>query len=106
MISTHILNTHLGKPADGVRVKLFFGDKQLLAESITNQDGRVSDFNLSRLDEGEYHLEFATAEYFSKLNIDTFFPKIVIYFSIHNAQQHYHVPLLINGFSYSTYRGS
>lgn len=106
MISTHILDTHLGKPADSVAVKLFSGDRQLLAESRTNRDGRVMDFNLSHLNVGEYSLEFATAEYFSRLSTDTFFPKIVIHFSIQDVQQHYHVPLLISAFAYSTYRGS
>nr|WP_174505929.1 hydroxyisourate hydrolase [Acinetobacter sp. Marseille-Q1620] len=106
MISTHILDTNLGKPAKDVVVKLFSGEGYLLSQSKTNVDGRVSDFALTSLKKGDYYLEFSIGDYFKKLEIETFFPKIVIYFSIIDITQHYHVPLLISPFSYSTYRGS
>ncbi len=106
MISTHILNTALGKPAQDVLVKLFSEQGELLAESMTDQDGRIADFNLKILQAGTYSLEFSIESYFSNMEIDTFFPKAVIYFSVTNTEQHYHIPLLISPFAYSTYRGS
>lgn len=106
MISTHILDTHLGQPARNVAVKLYDASGTLLAEAETNQDGRVSDFQLSQINSGDYSLEFSTADYFKRLNLATFFPKAVIHFSIVDVRQHYHIPLLISPFAYSTYRGS
>ena len=106
MISTHILDTNLGKPAAGVNISLYDAQGQLLAEAITNADGRVSDFGLAQIAIGDYSLEFQIAEYFQKLGTATFFPKAVIHFSVASLQQHYHIPLLISPFAYSTYRGS
>jgi 5-hydroxyisourate hydrolase len=108
MISTHILDTHLGKPAANVKVKLFNEHAVLISEAKTNSDGRVSveDFALSEIKAGKYSISFAVEAYFESLNIETFFPKVVIHFSIKDAQQHYHIPLLISPFAYSTYRGS
>lgn len=106
MISTHILDTHLGKPAHDVVVQLFDANNQLLAESKTNADGRISDFHLNEYQMGNYSLAFYTAAYFQGLGLATFFPKAVIHFSIADTAQHYHIPLLISPFAYSTYRGS
>lgn len=108
MISSHILDTTLGQPAPNVIVKLFNDRGQLLAEANTNQDGRVTaaDFALTDILAGDYSLEFATQSYFKQQNIQTFFPKAVIHFSILDPVQHYHIPLLISPFAYSTYRGS
>ena len=106
MISTHILDTHLGKPAAQVAIKLYAEDGDLLGEAFTNTDGRVTDFGLSTLKAGNYSLEFATAAYFERLGLDTFFPKAVIHFYVKDASQHVHIPLLISPFAYSTYRGS
>lgn len=106
MISTHILDTALGKPAANVLVKLFNQHGQLISEMTTNQDGRITDFNLTTSIQGNYRLEFLVDEYFKQLDIESFFPKAVIDFSIKNSAQHYHIPLLISPFAYSTYRGS
>ncbi|MBO3654883.1 hydroxyisourate hydrolase [Acinetobacter bereziniae] len=106
MISSHILDTHLGKPAIDVVIKLFDAQEQLIAESKTNNDGRVADFNLSEIQTGQYRLVFYTADYFNRFDLDTFFPKVVIDFSVNDINQHYHIPLLISPFAYSTYRGS
>lgn len=106
MISSHILDTNLGRPAANVKLKLFAEDGQLLAEASTNADGRVSDFGLATFVTGNYSLEFATADYFKALNIETFFPKVVIHFTVKDSAQHFHIPLLISPFAYSTYRGS
>lgn len=67
MISSHILDTHLGKPAIDVVIKLFDAQEQLIAESKTNNDGRVADFNLSEIQTGQYHLVFYTADCFLAL---------------------------------------
>jgi 5-hydroxyisourate hydrolase len=108
MISTHILDTALGQPAAQVDVKLFNHVGELLACAQTNIDGRIqaADFGLEALISGEYALEFNTKDYFEKQGLETFFPKAVIHFYIQNTEQHYHIPLLISPFAYSTYRGS
>ncbi|MCL6247978.1 hydroxyisourate hydrolase [Acinetobacter sp. ANC 4945] len=106
MISSHILDTNLGKPAANVRIQLFNADGELLGSAQTNADGRVNDFALKDFTAGAYSLEFATAEYFQTLNTETFFPKAVIHFYVKDASQHFHIPLLISPFAYSTYRGS
>lgn len=108
MISTHILDTHLGQPARNVMVKLFNSTGQLLAEAPTNQDGRVTveAFGLTTIEVDDYSLEFSTQAYFEQQQLATFFPKAVIHFSITQPEQHYHIPLLISPFAYSTYRGS
>lgn len=106
MISTHILDTTLGQPAKNVTVKLYTEDDQLLAEAQTNQDGRISDFFLSNMVAGTYRLEFLVAPYFKHLGLPNFFPKVVIYFQLNDVTAHFHIPLLISPFTYSTYRGS
>jgi 5-hydroxyisourate hydrolase len=108
MISTHILDTNLGKPAANVEIKLFSASGELLATAFTNQDGRVlaPDFALESIEVADYSIEFSIKPYFDAQQVDTFFPKAVIHFSITNVDQHYHIPLLISPFAYSTYRGS
>lgn len=109
-ITTHILDTSKGCPAAGIALRLQqkvnteWIDK---ASGITNTDGRVS--GLLTKDEvlspGLYKIIFETGEYFNQLNIQTFFPFVEIVFFIPDAA-HYHVPLLLSPFGYSTYRGS
>ena len=106
MISSHILDTCLGKPAANVKIELFNADGQLLGAAFTNADGRVTDFGLTEFSAGAYSLEFSTAAYFKALGQETFFPKAVIHFYVQDASQHFHIPLLISPFAYSTYRGS
>ena len=108
MISSHILDTHLGKPAAHVLVNLRDEQDTILATVATNQDGRITSeaLGLNQLALGHYSLEFFTMDYFKSLNLNSFFPKVVIYFSVDNLNEHYHIPLLISPFAYSTYRGS
>lgn len=106
MISTHILDTHLGKPAVDIAIKLFSEDGTLLGVGWSNVDGRVTDFGLNEIKVGAYSLEFSTSIYFTGLGLDTFFPKVVIPFYVKDVSQHFHIPLLISPFAYSTYRGS
>jgi 5-hydroxyisourate hydrolase len=109
-ITTHVLDVSRGRPASGVPVQLSAQDGggwKLLSEKVTDSDGRVKDL----LDEGAlvagmYRLEFALTEYFRGQNVESFYPSAAITFVVKNAGEHYHVPLLLSPFGYSTYRGS
>ena len=105
-ISTHVLDTSLGKPAQGVRVTLE-RDHSLLGSGVTDEDGRVRELMQggASLAEGEYTLTFAVADYFASSKRSSFYNHIVIEFQI-DGESHYHVPLLVSPFGYSTYRGS
>lgn len=102
-LSTHVLDTALGKPAAGIRVTLERAEGETVGAGVTDSDGRVRDFPLLRT--GDYRLRFAVAEYFAAIRRETFYSEIVIAFRIAN-DDHYHVPLLLSPFGYSTYRGS
>ncbi|MGI5459165.1 hydroxyisourate hydrolase [Streptomyces sp. CA-249302] len=122
-VSTHILDTSLGRPAEGVAVELSArggrdADWQALGGSATDADGRCKD--LPGLPEGTTHvrLDFAVEPYFEKKQADAqqdapanrdsgavFFPEVAITFAV-KPGEHYHVPLLLNPFGYSVYRGS
>lgn len=111
-ISTHILDTAKGSPAAGVHVVLQIQNSDeswtQLAEAWTDDDGRVKPFFLveTHLEAGIYRLVFDTDSYFSTLEVDAFYPQVSVIFKVHDSPQHYHVPLLISPFGYSTYRGS
>lgn len=105
-ITTHILDASLGRPAADVRVLLETGAGDAVAEGRTNSDGRVGELGPERLDPGHYRLRFEVAEYFAASGTPTFYPVVTIDFTVAEAEQHYHVPLLISPFAYSTYRGS
>ena len=111
-ISTHILDTSRGQPAGDVSVALEIlnageGWSQL-SEAATDIDGRIKEFVLtdSQLNPGTYRLVFTVAKYFEALNQNSFYPEVVVTFLIGSDTEHYHVPLLISPFGYSTYRGS
>ena len=113
-ITTHILDTSLGRPAAGVNVSLCAigeaqtrGIDETIAQGITNSDGRVGDLLADDhiLPPGIYRLTFAVGEYYASLGTNGFYPYVDITFEIGN-DEHYHVPLLLNPFGYSTYRGS
>jgi len=107
MISTHILDQTLGMPAADVKVSL---DKRSndtwtqIDEQKTNNDGRIS-FNCES-ETGVYRLTFDIDPYFKKLNQENFFLRTPLIFQIKDANRKYHVPLLLNPYGYSTYRGS
>ncbi len=106
-ISTHVLDTSLGKAAEGIRVTLS-NDEGVIGSGVTTADGRVMDMLSSgaTLSPGEYKLTFFVAGYFAALARESFYSEIVIAFHIASAAEHYHVPLLLSPFGYSTYRGS
>ncbi len=106
-ISTHVLDTSFGNPATGIRVTLR-RDNTLIGSGTTDEDGRVRDLveKGSTLNEGDYTLSFSVSDYFAKTKRDTFYGDIQISFRIDGGSEHYHVPLLLSPFGYSTYRGS
>ena len=109
-ITTHILDTSRGKPAAGILVKLYAANGpgwQEIGSGETNKDGRITDLLQKEtvVSTGIYKLRFETASYFKQLSLTSFYPFIEIVFDI-QSKEHYHVPLLLNPFGYSTYRGS
>lgn len=106
-ITTHVLDTSTGKPAVGIRVTLE-RDSSLIGSSVTDEDGRCRDLlqHGSSLGEGDYRLTFAVADYFDRAKTSAFYSEITINFRILDEGQHYHVPLLLSPYGYSTYRGS
>jgi 5-hydroxyisourate hydrolase len=112
-LTTHILDTAHGRPGAGIGVKLFSleGDRHLIANTMTNGDGRTDDALLDNetFRAGVYELEFSVGEYFAASGIATddppFLGDVVIRFAVRD-DEHYHVPLLVSPWSYSTYRGS
>jgi len=108
-VTTHILDTSTGKPASGVPVRLLArlnGGWAELGAGRTDSDGRVKDIGPEVLDSGTYRLEFVTADYFAARDTESFFPEVVLTFTVDRNEAHYHVPLLLSPFSFSSYRGS
>ena len=107
MISTHVLDTSLGSPAAGITVHLLKQSNsnwQNIATGTTNTDGRIS-FDCEK-NPGIYQLTFEIESYLQKKSQDFFFIQAPVIFKIENVTRKYHVPLLLNPFGYSTYRGS
>ncbi len=109
-ITTHVLDTALGKPAKGVPIELQAWQNEqweTLASGITNDDGRISDLlaNDQILPPANYRMVFDTATYFQLHNTQSFYPQVAIQFTIFD-QSHYHIPLLLSPYGYTTYRGS
>jgi len=110
-ITTHILDLQRGKPAMDVAVRLFAVSDEsvaLLAESLSNTDGRVTDLlSPGKIEPGTYRLSFATKAYFESVGQEEiFYPSVNVDFVVSESRAHYHVPLLLSPFGYSTYRGS
>jgi 5-hydroxyisourate hydrolase len=101
-LSTHVLDATSGRPAAGLAVRLEDADGgSRIAEATTDADGRVGKL-VADLEPGVYRLVFDTGAYFPQ----TFYPQVVVTFRAEGPEQHYHVPLLLSPFAYSTYRGS
>jgi 5-hydroxyisourate hydrolase len=108
VISTHVLDTARGHPADGVPVVLEHdgGDGwEELARAVTNSDGRVRELLAGALQDGRYRLTFDTAQYFRTVGAAAFYPEVSVVFTVAGGG-HHHVPLLLSPFGYTTYRGS
>ena len=102
MVTTHVLDAVLGRPAAGVGVRLERADGTVVAESRTDDDGRVGD--LGAPGAGDHRLVFATGDWFAEQGRETFYPEVVVTFTL--GEGRHHVPLLLSPFAYSTYRGS
>ena len=110
-LSVHVLNLENGLPSPGVNVTLekhVGKDWQPLAQGVTNEQGRIGELfpGKQAFEAGEYRVVFKTGEYFKKVGRDTFFPEIPVIFEVKNVDQHYHIPLLLSPYGFSTYRGS
>ena len=113
-LTTHVLDTAQGKPAEGVTVTLYRLDAERtqIARATTNGDGRLDQPILEgeSFSRGVYELEFRTGAYFRNSPLELadppFVDDVVLRFGIAQPEQHYHVPLLVSPWSYSTYRGS
>ena len=106
-ISTHVLDTSLGRPAAGVKITLE-RDGKTVGSGITDDDGRVKDLVEAgaQLGIGLHMIVFEVGQYFASTNRDAFYERVTIEFVVSSDSDHYHVPLLLNPFGYSTYRGS
>ncbi len=104
-VTTHVLDAASGRPAAGVPVTLS-GPDGVIARSVTDADGRVKEFGPRTLAAGVYRIEFDTGTYFAASGTTAFYPRVTIDFSLTEPASHYHVPLLLSPFAYSTYRGS
>jgi 5-hydroxyisourate hydrolase len=114
-LSTHVLDTAAGRPAAGVKIVLYAlaGDaRQLVKETVTNHDGRTDEPLLSgaAYRPGTYEIVFHAGDYFRAngvaLPAPAFVDVVPIRFGMHESDGHYHVPLLVSPYSFSTYRGS
>lgn len=110
-LSTHVLDTSIGRPAAGMAVcleRLEGGAWIELSRTATNDDGRVAALLPAGapVSPGVFRLAFDAAAYFAARAQDTFYTSITIEFLVRDVAQHYHVPLLVSPFGYSTYRGS
>jgi 5-hydroxyisourate hydrolase len=115
-LTTHVLDTTSGKPASGVKLALWSlspsGERRLLSTAITNQDGRTDSPLISdgELKKGLYELVFSVGDYFDKEHMAlpgiSFLGDVPVRFGIDDESAHYHLPLLVSPWAYSTYRGS
>jgi 5-hydroxyisourate hydrolase len=110
-ITTHVLDISIGRPASGVPVMLEMekagGGWKELNRGVTDGDGRLGDLIApGSLKEGTYRLTFDTRAYFSGRKMEALYPQVSIVFEVRRASEHYHIPLLLSPYSYSTYRGS
>ena len=113
-LTTHVLDVYSGKPGKGIKVDLYYVEnnkKEKHNSVILNNDGRTDKALIEgeNFKEGKYELVFFVGDYFKKITETSkipFLDDVIIKFGISNATQHYHVPLLVSPWSYSTYRGS
>jgi 5-hydroxyisourate hydrolase len=109
-ITTHILDTSRGRPAGGVTVvleRMIGAGYERVGVGITDEDGRLRTLlGPGALEKGVYRLAFDTGAYFANLGVEGFYPEVTIAFEVRSPHEHHHVPLLLNPYGYSTYRGS
>ena len=108
-VTTHVLDAVTGRPAADVAVRLERRGPdgwRGVTEGRTDDDGRVGRFGPDALEVGTYRVTFAVGEWFAGQGRETFYPEVVISFTLADPDAHYHVPLLLSPYAFSTYRGS
>lgn len=110
-LSVHVLDLQNGQPTEGIRVTLEqrSGEQwRALANGVTNAQGRIAALypDEKAIAAGEYRIVFETGEHYAKQGKQTFFPRIPVEFKVDAPAQHYHIPLLLSPYGYSTYRGN
>ncbi|EOU3817060.1 hydroxyisourate hydrolase [Campylobacter coli] len=113
-LSTHILDINSGQPASNVKVELYNLDQNQqwvkISEKFTKKNGRIADFLPYEKTEnrsfGVYKLKFYTKDYYISHKVDSFYPFVEVSFELLKDQKHYHIPITLSPFGYSTYRGS
>ena len=109
-LSTHVLDAVTGQPASGIHVTVFpqtgaGSDGAAVGSGATDDDGRVPSLVPEGLRNGTYRIVFATGAFFERAGVRAFYPEVAITFVV-DEDRHYHVPLLLSPFAFSTYRGS
>ena len=107
-ITTHVLDSAFGVPARGVTVALQKRSREgwaAVGKGETDDDGRIPELGPQNVEAGVYRLTFATGDYFAASGRRTFYPEVTVVFEV-TGREHYHVPILLSPFAYSTYRGS
>lgn len=107
-LSSHILDVSRGTPASGVKIRLekqVAGNWTFVDEKTTDVNGRISDFLPGNTSNGIFKLTYLVSDYFKKNNTESFYPFIEVVFQIRDGQ-HYHVPITLSAYGYSTYRGN
>jgi 5-hydroxyisourate hydrolase len=105
-LSAHVLDAAAGRPASGVAVRLETASGEVLGTATTDADGRVGDLGPDTLDAGTYRVVFGSGDYFAATGTPSFHPEIAVTFRTETDQAHYHIPLLLSPYAYTTYRGS
>jgi 5-hydroxyisourate hydrolase len=110
-ISAHVLDTTRGRPAADLRVRLDVLDEQgsyrEVAHAVTTRDGRIGDLLMGNpLEARTYRVVFEVEAYLVAAQQPVFYPRVEVTFRVHSTSEHYHIPLLLSPYGYSTYRGS
>jgi 5-hydroxyisourate hydrolase len=108
-VTSHVLDAATGRPAVGIAIALEHLDDGVwvpIAIAATDNDGRVKHLGGDRLELGTYRVRFNTGDWFAESGVTTFYPEVIVPFAVVSQDEHYHVPLLLSPFAYSTYRGS
>lgn len=109
-ITSHVLDTTRGRPASGMDLELEVlqagGDWRKVGQCPTDDDGRASGLSPTEVTAGIYRLRFDTGAYFARAGKPCLYPEVVIAFEVEKGERHYHIPLLLGPWGYTTYRGS